>query len=303
MTRPLRLEFPGALYHVTARGNRRHPIYLDDADRRAWFGALRDACARSNCVVHAYCQMNNHFHLLIETIDGNLSAAMRQLNGNFSRGFNRRHNTVGHLFQGRYHAVLVQKESYLLELARYIVLNPVRAGLVALPQDWEWSSYRWMRADADAPSWLDTQWLLNQFGSTPEMAVAAYRDFVARGMGAENPLKSARHALLLGESLSMENFHSAAHSVPSEIVRLQRGISSMSLTQYQSQFAERDEAMARAFWSTVFTMKQIGVHFGVSYKTVSRAVQRYEAQLQSEVCKGNEMVMPHVQATRSTEDD
>ncbi|NHZ93218.1 hypothetical protein F2P45_30030 [Massilia sp. CCM 8733] len=113
MTRPLRLEYPGALYHVTARGNRRHPIYLDDADRRAWFGALRDACARSNCVVHAYCQMNNHFHLLIETIDGNLSAAMRQLNGNFSRGFNRRHDTVGHLFQGRYHAVLVQKEAYL----------------------------------------------------------------------------------------------------------------------------------------------------------------------------------------------
>lgn len=285
MTRPLRLEFPGALYHVTARGNRRHPIYLDDTDRRAWFGALGDACARSNCVVHAYCQMNNHFHLLIETVDGNLSAAMRQLNGNFSRGFNRRHDTVGHLFQGRYHAVLVQKEAYLLEVARYIVLNPVRAGLVALPQDWEWSSYRWMLADAGTPSWLDTQWLLMQFGATPSVAVAAYRDFVSRGIGAENPLKSAQHGLVLGEPLLMENFHSAANRIPSEIIRVQRGISSMSLTQYQSQFGKRDEAMARAFWSTAFTMKQIGLHFGVSYKTVSRAVQRYEAQLQSEAGK------------------
>ncbi|RSZ58197.1 transposase [Massilia atriviolacea] len=282
MTRPLRLEFPGALYHVTARGNRRHPIFLDHADRRAWLGVLRDACARNNSVVHAYCQMGNHFHLLIETIDARLSAFMGQLNGSYARGFNRRHGTVGHLFQGRYHALLVQKESYLLEVARYIVLNPVRAGLVASPQDWEWSSYRWTVNHVHAPSWLDTQWLLGQLAATPGAAVAAYRDFVARGIGADSPLKDARHALLLGTPLSMEEVHAVASRASSDIVRLQRCISVMSLTQFQSQFPERDEAMARAFRSTAFTMKQIGAHFGVSYKTVSRAVHRYEAALRSE---------------------
>ena len=201
MTRPLRFEFPGALYHVTARGNRRQPIYLDDLDRRAWLGVLRDACPRNNSVVHAYCQMGNHFHLLIETLDASLSALMHQLNGSYSRGFNRRHGIVGHLFQGRYHALLIQKESHLLEVARYIVLNPVRAGFVALPQDWEWSSYRWTVNYVHAPSWLDTQWLLTQLAATPPAGVAAYRDFVARGIGADNPLKDAKHALLLGAPL------------------------------------------------------------------------------------------------------
>jgi putative transposase len=285
MTRPLRIEFPGALYHVTARGNRRHSIYLDDADRRAWLAALRDACARSNSVVYAYCQMSNHFHLLVETIDANLSALMRQLNGSYSRGFNRRHDTVGHLFQGRYHALLIQKESYLLEVARYIVLNPVRAGLVALPQDWEWSSYRCTAEDADAPSWLDTQWLLKQFAPTPHAAIPAYRDFIARGISADSPFRGAKHDLLLGAPLSMENVQRAASNAPSDIVRRQRCISLMSLAQYESQFDVRDEAMARAFHSTAFTMKQIGIHFGVSSKTVSRAVHRFEARLRSEAAK------------------
>ena len=134
MARPLRLEFAGALYHVTSRGDRREDIYLDDGDRQDWLAVLAHVCERFNWVVHAYCQMTNHYHLLVETVDGNLSQGMRQLNGLYTQRFNRRHRQVGHLFQGRYKAILVQKEAHLLELSRYVVLNPVRAGMVALPR-------------------------------------------------------------------------------------------------------------------------------------------------------------------------
>lgn len=116
MTRPLRLEFADALYHVTSRGDRRAPIYLDDTDRAFWIQALADVCVRFHFVIHSFCQMGNHFHLLLETEEANLSQGMRQLNGRYSQYFNRRHDMVGHVFQGRYQAFLVQKESYLLEL-------------------------------------------------------------------------------------------------------------------------------------------------------------------------------------------
>ena len=135
MTRPLRLEFAGALYHVTSRGDRREDIYLSDEDRCDWLDVLGNACQRFNWVVHAFCQMSNHYHLLLKTVDGHLARGMRQLNGEYTQGFNRRHALVGHLFQGRYKAILVQKDSYLLELTRYIVLNPLRARMVTSLDD------------------------------------------------------------------------------------------------------------------------------------------------------------------------
>jgi REP element-mobilizing transposase RayT len=130
MARPLRLEFSGALYHVTSRGDRQEDIYLCDEDRQDWLEVLETVCDRFNWVVHAFCQMTNHYHLLLETVDGNLSKGMRQMNGLYTQRFNRRHRMVGHLFQGRYKAILVQKEAYLLELTRYVVLNPLRAHMV-----------------------------------------------------------------------------------------------------------------------------------------------------------------------------
>ncbi|MEA3276937.1 MAG: transposase, partial [Pseudomonadota bacterium] len=130
MARPLRLEFAGALYHVTARGDGREDIYPTDADRRLFLDVLADVWERFNWTVHAYCLMSNHYHLLVETPDANLSKGMRQLNGVYTQRFNRTHDRVGHVFQGRYKAILVQKETNLLDLARYLVLNPVRARMV-----------------------------------------------------------------------------------------------------------------------------------------------------------------------------
>ena len=130
MARPLRLELSGGLYHVTARGDEREDIYLGDADREAWLEVLGQVCRRLNWLCHAWCQMSNHSHLLLETPDANLATGMRQLNGVYTQRFNRAHGRVGHVFQGRYKAVLVERDSYLLELARYVVLNPLRVKMV-----------------------------------------------------------------------------------------------------------------------------------------------------------------------------
>src|SRR4030042_35639 len=144
MARPLRIEFPGALYHVTARGNARQDIFLDDDDRLLFCSVLERVVSRFHLLLHAYCLMNNHYHLLVETPEGNLSKGMRQINGVYTQQLNRRYNRVGHVLQGRYKAILVDKDNYLLELSRYVVLNPVRAGLVKQPSRWAWSSYHAM---------------------------------------------------------------------------------------------------------------------------------------------------------------
>jgi len=168
MARPLRIEYPGAVYHVTARGNGRQEIFHDDHDYRKFLEVLGKTIGRFNWLCHAYCLMGNHYHLMIETPDANISKGMRHLNGVFSQAHHKRHETVGHLFQGRFKAIIVDRESYLLELARYVVLNPVRAGLVARPEDWPWSSYRIMAglplpwgsitapSSAASPGWGET---------------------------------------------------------------------------------------------------------------------------------------------------
>jgi len=140
MTRPLRVDLAGALYHVTSRGDRREDIFHDASDREDWLSLLEQVCERFNWRCHAYCQMTNHYHVVVETPDANLSHGMRHLNGVYTQRFNRRHGLVGHLFQGRFKGILVERETHLLELARYVVLNPVRAGMVADAAEWRWSS-------------------------------------------------------------------------------------------------------------------------------------------------------------------
>ncbi|QNA90700.1 addiction module toxin RelE [Massilia sp. Dwa41.01b] len=279
MTRPLRLEFPGALYHVTARGNRRNPIYLTDSDRRAWLDVLTLVCERHHCVIHSFCQMTNHYHLLVETMGANLSQAMRQLNGLYTQYFNWRHSLVGHLFQGRYKAILVQKESYLLELARYIVLNPVRARAVSSLDDWQWSSHHLIVGGDDAsPRWLERDWLLSQFGDIRAEARSAYRAFVLAGIDQPSPLAAARHQILLGDDAFVSRHHDLQRSEELvEAVKAERRAVALPLAEYRTRYADRNEAMARAYLSTAFTMPQIAAAFGVSTKTVSRAIAVFES--------------------------
>ena len=154
MARPLRVEYEGAVYHVTSRGNAREDIFLDNRDRSRFLEMLGDVVARYGWICHAYCLMTNHYHLLIETPEANLSRGMHLLNGVYTQWFNRRHKRVGHLLQGRFKAILVEKESHLLELARYIVLNPVRAKMVRSVRDWPWDSYRATSDQSDVPEFL-----------------------------------------------------------------------------------------------------------------------------------------------------
>lgn len=277
MTRPLRIEFPGALYHVTGRGNQLDTIYHDHADRYVWLEVLGLVCERFHFVIHAYCQMTNHYHLMLETVEGNLAQGMRQLNGIYSQHINRRHGRVGHVFQGRYHAVLVQKDAYLLELTRYIVLNPVRAGMADNADAWHWSSHHCMLDASATPSWLNTHWLLGQFGPSLGDAVSAYRQFVADGVDLHSPLKRTRHQLLLGDDDFVARHRGKeARAGLVAVNKAQRRIAALTLPEYASGAAGRDEAMAQAYFSTAFTMAEIATHFGVSDKTVSRAVKRFE---------------------------
>ena len=166
MARPLRLEFPGAIYHLTGRGNARQKIFFRDADRQLFLDVLARVVGRYGWICHAYCLMANHYHLLVETPKPNLSLGMRQLNGIYTQAFNRSHRRVGHLFQGRFKAILVEKESYLLELCRYIVLNPVRVKGNAQTGTWKWSSYRATAGLVSTPEFLTIDWVLGQFGKT-----------------------------------------------------------------------------------------------------------------------------------------
>jgi len=179
IARPLRIDIPGALHHVTARGNARQPIFLADFDRELFLATLRQTVKRHGWRCHAYCLMGNHYHLLIETVTATLSAGMRHLNGAYAQGFNLRHDRTGHLFQSRFAAILVEKERHLLSLCRYVVLNPVRAGLCTRPDAWRWSSYRASAGFDPAPDFLTTDWLLAQFGQRESAAAAGYRAFVA----------------------------------------------------------------------------------------------------------------------------
>ena len=277
MTRPLRLDFPGALHHVTSRGDRREDIYLNNDDRRDWLDGLGNTCQRFNWVVHAFCQMSNHYHLLLETVDGNLARGMRQLNGEYTQRFNRRHALVGHLFQGRYKAILVQKESYLLELTRYIVLNPLRAGMVASLDDWPWSSFPFTVGASPPPDWLDPDVLLSQFSGERSAAIQAYQKFVMAGKGLPSPMLDLRHQLLLGDDAFVDRHKSALSSAPlREVSKAQRRAVALTLAQYQQRHADRDEAMAHAYQSGAYTMAMIAEHFSVHSMTVSRAVRKQE---------------------------
>ena len=277
MARPLRLEFSGALYHVTTRGDRREDIFLSDEDRSDWLEVLGNVCTRFNWVVHAFCQMTNHYHLLLETVEGNLSGGMRQLNGEYTQRFNRRHRLVGHLFQGRYKAILVQKEAYLLELTRYVVLNPLRAHMVESLEDWHWSSYPFMTYQQASPPWLDTDWLLGQFGSQRNKAIKAYRQFVMEGSGAPSPMRNTRHQLLLGDNAFIErHWQTKKPEELREFSKAHRRTLALSLDQYQIRHPNRDQAIAQAFLSGAYTMAEIGRHFGIHYMTVSRAVRKFE---------------------------
>lgn len=204
MARQLRLEFPGELYHLTARGNAREAIYRDDVDRKLFLGLLGREIEQQGWQCYAYCLMDNHYHFLIETPEPNLSRGMRRLNQVYTQSYNRRHGRVGHVLQGRFKSIVVDKDLYLLELSRYIVLNPVRASVTSSVRAWPWSSYRATAGLVSPPAWLQVTAVLQLFCSNVSVAQRAYRKFVADGRGKGSPWEQLRGQIFLGDDAFLD---------------------------------------------------------------------------------------------------
>lgn len=278
MARPLRIEYEGAVYHITSRGNARQDIFLDDGDRSGFLKILGDVVERYNWICHAYCLMANHYHLLIETPDANLSRGMRQLNGVYTQAFNRRHDRVGHVMQGRYKAILVQKGSHLLELVRYIVLNPVRAKLVSRPRDWRWSSYRMTAGELALPQFLTTDWILAQFDQERDKAVKEYRKFVKEGHGID-VWGELHGGVILGTDQFLRELKPLLweKSSAAEIPRKERLAVRPRLEEVFSgakDRSDRNEGIYQAVRAYGYTLKEVAEFIGLHYSTVSVIASR-----------------------------
>lgn len=280
MSRPVRIEYAGALYHVTSRGDRCEPIYNDDVDRQLWLSVLAQVCARFHFSVHAYCLMSNHYHILVETLHGQLSAGMRQLNGVYSQAYNRRHSLVGHVFQGRYNAVLCEKDSYLKELCRYIVLNPVRAKMVEAAEKWPWSSHRCVLGQAVSPPWFDRDCLLSHFGDDQSKAMNAYREFVAAGLTTKRPLNDVKHQLFLGNIDEVKDQNRKEDILRSaEFLRDQKQALALPLAEYFANAKDIATAIINAYESHAFSMAEIARHSGSSRRTIGRVIRAHETAI------------------------
>ena len=224
--------------------------------------------------------MGNHYHILIETPDANLSKGMRQLNGMYTQKYNNKHGRVGHVFQGRYKAILVEKQTYLLELARYIVLNPVRAGMVKTAKDWPWSSYRATVGQSALPGCLTTDWLLAAFGERTDEAVERYKQFVREGKGQSSPWLMLNNQVYLGSETFVENVqvHIDREKELSEIPASQRRPVPRPLEFYELLSPTRNHAIIEAYRSGGYTLKQIGDYFRLHYSTVSGIVRYHKSK-------------------------
>lgn len=300
MARPLRLEFAGALYHLTSRGDGQEDIFRNDEDRLSFLTVLGEVCQRFNWTVHAYCLMSNHYHLLAETPDANLAKGVRQLNGVYTQRFNRSHTRVGHVFQGRYKAILVQKDAYLLELARYVVLNPVRARMVRSAKDWPWSSYRATIAMADAMPWLHTDWILSAFSSQKGRAIERYREFVAQGKNQPSPWEQLKNQVFLGSDAFVTKMQAKLDGGKDlrEIPARQRRPLAKPLHHYGAKATTRDKAIVAAYASGGYSMKEIGDHFGLHYSYVSKIISRATQAKGKTPCTRGPRARVHVQRCR-----
>jgi putative transposase len=293
MARPLRVHLPGALYHVMSRGNARQEIFLEDGDRARFLERLTVTCARFRVRCHAYCQMRNHFHLVLEPSTLPLSRMMQQLNSSYSQWFNRKHSRVGHVLQGRYRALVLDDESYLRRVVRYIALNPVRGGLVESPEQWPWSSYRATVGLEDPPAFLFLDRVWHSFdidGVSPQQRFA---DFVTAG--------SCRYGNPQTPSLA---YGSAAFTERIEVVIAPQRETADLL--YAERFACRptldllfahardaaalDGAMHDAFARHAYTLSQIGQFVGRPAPTVWRRIQRAASRLAAANCHQNEKI-------------
>lgn len=283
MARPLRIEYCGALYHITSRGNERKPIFWDDEDREVFLDALTKVNEKYNWLCHTYCLMNNHYHIIIETPEGNLSKGIRQLNGVYTQTLNKKYQRVGHVFQGRYNAILIQKENHLLEVSRYVVLNPVRANLAEKPEGWKWSSYQ-ATAGIENPHPCHTiDWILGQFGTNKMVAGQRYKEFVWAGIEVESIWNKVSGQILFGDDYFIEKFTNYLKRKEDikEVPRSQRYVNRPGLDWLLNADVLKDKRarnmkIIEAVMRYGFSQKEVAEYLKMHYSTISRLMKEDE---------------------------
>lgn len=289
MARPLRIEYPGAFYHVTARGNEQKDIFKSQRDREKFLSYLEAASKRYAAVIHAYCLMSNHYHLLLETPQGNLSQIMKHINSSYTTYFNVKRKRAGHLLQGRYKAILVEADEYALELTRYIHLNPVRVGIVPTPENYTWMSYRCYTGQATAPNWLRTDFILGHFGAKESLARKKYREYVYDLMGQEysSPLQGTVASTILGSAefvSEIQDQHLSAKKADRELPTLRelaiRPSFNRILQAAKTAFPENSRQATKAgiYLCHLYSgakLKEIGKVFQLSESGVTQASKRF----------------------------
>lgn len=307
MGRQLRIEYPGAYYHVTARGNERKDVFKSERDRVKFLEYLESATVRYGAVIHAYCLMNNHYHLLLETPSGNLSQVMQHINGAYTNYFNTKRKRSGHLFQGRYKAILVEADEYAMELSRYIHLNPVRVGTTAMPDGHRWSSYSDYIGQREAPKWLKMKFILGLFGGSNAAGQKKYRIFVEEVIGkeVESPLNAAVAATILGRDdfvAKIQERHVTPKPIDRNLPALRQLVNRPDIICIIEAAKEAFDGNERLAGKAAIhlchkfsgaKLREIGERFGVKDSAVSQASKRFmmEASKDEELKRKVEKLM------------
>jgi putative transposase len=293
MARQLRITYPGAFYHITSRGNEGKNVFKSKRDREKFLEYLESASKRYDAAIHAYCLMDNHYHLLVETPSGNLPQIMRHINGAYTTYFNVKRQRSGHLFQGRYKAILIDIDEYAKELSRYIHLNPVRAKMVEAPEEYGWSSYQFYIGKKESPEWLCRDFILGYFGKKVSTAQKHYQQFVniLSGHEYESPLIEVISSTILGapEFIAFIKERYLAGKKPDKNLPALRDMSEKAsmpniFDEVESIF-EKEQVLARnikLYLCQRYTgekLKDIGKHFGIGESGVSQACRRIEQKI------------------------
>jgi len=293
LARPLRIEYPGALYHVTSRGNEKKDIFRGIKDREKFLSYLSSAWERYGAVFHAYCLMSNHFHLMVETPLGNLSRIMKHINGSYTTYFNLKHKRVGHLLQSRYKAILVQADTYAAELSHYIHLNPVRAKIVSSPEKYRWSSCN-LYLEGKTPPWISTSLVLGYFGREDEDRRRNYRNYLFEAIDKEsrNPLANSVASTILGTDDFVRDIKEkyleekeSDRDLPA-LRDLSRGPEVTEIKALSEDAFPENERLARMAgiylcWRfSGAKLKEIGGLYGISESGVNRACRRFENMME-----------------------
>ena len=281
MARPLRIQYPGATYHIISRAIARMTIFHNEKDWEKFLQIMERVIQKHKWICHAYCLMSNHYHILLETPEANLVPGMKYMNQLYSQFYNWKYGRVGPVLQGRYKAWLVEKWGKYLGNCRYIVNNPVEAGIVRYPSDWYWSSYAATRGFQKAPEWLQTDFLLSQFSKSREKARKMYEEFVLAGIGGESPLKEAKNQIFMGsdsfvaEAMNYVRNTDSLSGIPkSQAMSARPSLELIFRNTGRSGKIARNALVWEAFQIHCYTLREIGRHLDLNPDYLSRLLAK-----------------------------